>query len=118
MQKRRALGLCFNCNEKFTVGHKCQVSQILLLDRNSSTEEILCGEVNEELPRVEGKEEMQTEPKISLHTLAEWSVAMTMRVKEMIYSQEVIAEPLPHNMKRLLEDYASLFEEPTKLPPI
>lgn len=23
MQKRRSLGLCFNCDERFTIGHKC-----------------------------------------------------------------------------------------------
>lgn len=32
MQKRRAQGLCFNCNERFTVGHKCQGPQLLLLE--------------------------------------------------------------------------------------
>ena len=36
MQKRRAQGLCFNCDEKFTVGHKCQGPQILLLEGNSN----------------------------------------------------------------------------------
>lgn len=30
MQRRRAQGLCFNCNEKLTMGHKCQGLQLLL----------------------------------------------------------------------------------------
>ena len=41
MQKRRAQGLCFNCNDKFTPGHQCQGSQLLLLEcqtRNQTTE--------------------------------------------------------------------------------
>ncbi|KAL6342714.1 hypothetical protein AAG906_013120 [Vitis piasezkii] len=32
MQKRRAQGLCFNCNERFTPGHKCQAPQLMLLE--------------------------------------------------------------------------------------
>ncbi|RVW32935.1 hypothetical protein CK203_112638 [Vitis vinifera] len=31
MQKRRAQGLCFNCDEKFTSGHRCKGPQLLLL---------------------------------------------------------------------------------------
>ena len=32
MQKRRTQGLCFNCDEKFTSGHKCKGPQLLVLD--------------------------------------------------------------------------------------
>lgn len=35
MQKRRAQGLCFNCDEKFTAGHKCHGPQLLLLESNT-----------------------------------------------------------------------------------
>ena len=31
MQRQRTLGLCFNCNEKFSIGHKCK-AQLLLLE--------------------------------------------------------------------------------------
>lgn len=31
MQERRAQGLCFNCDEKFFAGHKCQGKQFLML---------------------------------------------------------------------------------------
>ena len=31
-QKRQTQGLCFNCDEKFTSGHKCKGSQLLVLD--------------------------------------------------------------------------------------
>ncbi|XP_058766610.1 uncharacterized protein LOC131640216 [Vicia villosa] len=31
LQERRAQGLCFNCDEKFVVGHKCSTSRFLLL---------------------------------------------------------------------------------------
>uniref|UniRef100_A0A6N2LI86 Alcohol dehydrogenase-like N-terminal domain-containing protein n=1 Tax=Salix viminalis TaxID=40686 RepID=A0A6N2LI86_SALVM len=32
MQKKRAQGLCFNCEEKFTPGHRCKGPQLLLLE--------------------------------------------------------------------------------------
>ena len=32
MQKQRTQGLCFNCDEKFTMGHKCKGPQLLVLD--------------------------------------------------------------------------------------
>ena len=32
MQRRRAQGLCFNCNERFTLGHRCSQPQLLLLE--------------------------------------------------------------------------------------
>ena len=42
MQKRRALGLCYNCDEKFLPGHKCSTSCfLLLLDDAEPVPEIL-----------------------------------------------------------------------------
>jgi hypothetical protein len=32
MQKRRAQGLCFYCNDRFTAGHRCKKPQLLLLE--------------------------------------------------------------------------------------
>ncbi|XP_058742330.1 uncharacterized protein LOC131614797 [Vicia villosa] len=31
LQERRAQGLCFNCDEKFVIGHKCSTSRFLIL---------------------------------------------------------------------------------------
>ena len=39
MQRRRAQGLCFNCNEKFAPWHKCKEPQLLLLEGNYDKEE-------------------------------------------------------------------------------
>ena len=40
MQKRRAQGLCFNCDEKFTPGHRCRGPQLLLLERSSNIDSL------------------------------------------------------------------------------
>ncbi|KAF2298452.1 hypothetical protein GH714_023621 [Hevea brasiliensis] len=39
MQKRRTQGLSFNCDEKFTPGHKCVTPQLLLLDGGLENED-------------------------------------------------------------------------------
>lgn len=48
MQKRRAQGLCFNCNEKFVIGHNCrgQKPQLMLL---GTFDEMSYGSTTEEL---------------------------------------------------------------------
>ena len=40
MQKRRTQGLCFNCDEKFTPGHRCRGPQLLLLEGSSNTDSL------------------------------------------------------------------------------
>ena len=32
MQRWREKGLCFNCNEKFTLGHRCATSQAFVIE--------------------------------------------------------------------------------------
>lgn len=75
MQKRRSAGLCFNCDAKFTPGHRCVKPQLLLLD----------GGVDED--DAEDEDDLE----ISLHALTGWSAAQTMRVLVKIGTMEVIA---------------------------
>ena len=51
MQRWRTQGLCFNCNERFTVGHKCQGPQLLLMENYGE----LDGEECEEIVDKDGK---------------------------------------------------------------
>ena len=39
MQKRRIQGLCFNCDKKFTSGHRCKGPQLLLLEGSQEDED-------------------------------------------------------------------------------
>jgi len=79
MQKRRAQGLCFNCNERFTVGHKCHGMQLLLLEGPTGFNEITYEEVTEEAD-IEDVTRENVEPEITLHALTGWSALRTMRV--------------------------------------
>ncbi|KAL4341599.1 hypothetical protein GQ457_08G014550 [Hibiscus cannabinus] len=59
MQKRRAQGLCFNCDEKFTTSHRCRGSQLLILEGidDSYGEEVI-------------EDTLELQPDISLHALS------------------------------------------------
>lgn len=50
MQKWRAQYLCFNCNDRFTAGHKRQESQLLLLEGCTNMGKIICEEIIEDNP--------------------------------------------------------------------
>lgn len=39
MQRRRAQGLCFNCDAKFSAGHKCRGPQLLILEGEEHLDE-------------------------------------------------------------------------------
>lgn len=73
MQKKRAQGLCFNCEEKFTPGHRCKGPQLLLLDGGDEDEAT-----------------MEEQPEISLHALSGWATHKTMRVAAKIGSYTLI----------------------------
>lgn len=38
MQKRRVQGLCFNCNERFTPGHRCAVPHVFIIEADLDDE--------------------------------------------------------------------------------
>ncbi|KAL6332953.1 hypothetical protein AAG906_019964 [Vitis piasezkii] len=99
MQRRRAQGLCFNCDEKFALGHKCKGPQLLLLEGNYDEEE------NDE---VGAHTHLQGEPEISLHALTGWSTARTMRVS---------AKVGPHELIVLIDKFEDIYQEPKQLPP-
>jgi hypothetical protein len=79
MQKRRTHGLCFNCEEKFTPGHRCNGPQLLLLEG-------YC-----EYPDGDDiKSSMEFQPKISLHAFSRWTTYKTIRVLAKIGLYKVV----------------------------
>lgn len=81
MQKKREKGLCFNCDEKFTQGHRCKISQVYLIE---PVEEDGVDEEPEE-----GRTTTSEDPSISVHAMAETKGPRTMRVKAWVYNREV-----------------------------
>ena len=82
MQKRRAQGLCFNCDERFTSGHRCRQPQLLLL-------EIMEEDPETELSKIEENANVEI-PEITLHALTGWTVNKTMRIRAMVNGRELV----------------------------
>ncbi|KAL5582355.1 hypothetical protein UlMin_014797 [Ulmus minor] len=82
MQRRRAQGLCFNCDDKFTSGHRCKGPQLLLLEGNIDDD--LEGDTKE------AETDLPYDPEISLHALTGWTAAKTMRVTAKIGTHDVV----------------------------
>ncbi|RVW63197.1 Retrovirus-related Pol polyprotein from transposon 17.6 [Vitis vinifera] len=85
MQRKRAQGLYFNCNERFTAGHRCQKPQLLLLEGHEGN--VDCGDGTDQQTWEddhggEAAEVQEHEPKleITLHALTGWTAPKTMRV--------------------------------------
>ena len=89
MQQRRAQNLCFNCNDRFTAGHKCQSPRILMLESCEDKGNLLCDDVTKEQP-VDENYEGPPEPKITFHALTGWTAPKTMRITAKIYAHDVI----------------------------
>ena len=94
MQKRRAQGLCFDCNNKFTPGHRCQVPQLMILE-NIAQDDVTAVEVDsikqeEETTPIERREGME-EPEITIHALTRWAAPRTMLINVTIKNREFIA---------------------------
>jgi len=64
MQARREKGLCFNCDEKFALGHKCKLQQAFLIEVVEESEDGC------ELISDDKEEERVAIPEISLHALS------------------------------------------------
>ena len=79
MQKRRAQGLCFSCNERFTPGHKCQGPRLLLIEGHD--------DVHDAEEEVDDKED---ELGVSIHALTGWASPRTMRVAATIKSHQLM----------------------------
>ena len=84
MQARREKGLCFNCDEKFALGHKCRLQQAFLIE---VVEEYVDGC---ELISDDKEEERVAIPEISLHALSDISTLQTMRVVGTIRGQRLL----------------------------
>ncbi|KAA8519438.1 hypothetical protein F0562_013687 [Nyssa sinensis] len=95
MQRKRAQGLCFNCNKRFTAGHRCQKPQLLLLEGHTGN--LKCEEITDQhmLEDDHGgdaaeAQEPEFEPEITLHALTGWTAPRTMRMTATMGSLEVV----------------------------
>lgn len=71
MKDRRERGLCYNCNEKFSLGHRCK--QLFVIEGIWPEEE-------ESLENGVGEETVEEVPEISIHAISDTHAPQTMRI--------------------------------------
>lgn len=89
---RKAKGLCFNCNEKFTPSHKCQNRRLLLLQWDEETLDSKEQDSNEFLVELEQNSTDKEESdilKLSLNTMNSVAASGTMRFTGYIKGQAI-----------------------------
>lgn len=83
LKERRQRGLCFNCDEKFSPGHRCK--KLFLIEGVYEEEEI--GRLEDGEPNYGEEEDV---PEISLHAIAGIPKPQTMRIKGVIQKNRII----------------------------
>lgn len=89
MKIRRDKGLCYNCEDRYSSGHRCKVQKLYLLDGFQVEEEIPDQEVEqneEETGVLQAKDSLE----ISLHAISGTLAPLTMRLKGTINRHSVI----------------------------
>ena len=86
MDERRAKGLCFNCDSKYSKGHKCAEKKLFYIDCEGEEAE------DQEPPQTEEIEEItqeETTPTISCHALARICTPQTIKIEGCIKKRKV-----------------------------
>lgn len=79
--KRREKGLCFYCDEKFTIGHRCQ---IYMIEESTLSETI--DQYNDQVET----EPMESLPEISFHTIERTKHPQTIRVIGKLRNKDIM----------------------------
>ncbi|XP_075665366.1 uncharacterized protein LOC142635031 [Castanea sativa] len=99
IEERRKLGLCYNCDEKWQMGHKCKGAKLFLLEGWDVGVEHKLGVQLVELEddgvvlehqATEKQEDMTLPAEITLYALVGSPASQTMMVKGRILNQEVV----------------------------
>lgn len=86
LEEKKAKGLCFKCNEKFTKGHQCKKKQLYVLDGDQE-------DFDEDLTQEDDIEEVQEQEgdlQISINALTGSVSYRTMRVHGLVKKQKVV----------------------------
>ena len=84
MEERKKKGLCYNCDDKWVLEHKCKNATLFLLEGVEMTQDSDCGEqfaeIEDGVTTARGQKEM-VEVEITLHAMVGSPTLGTMRVK-------------------------------------
>lgn len=81
LKKKRSLGLCFSCDERYTPGHRCKQPQVFVMEGEDN-------ETEEEGEELAGGDQP---PEITLHALSGWDAPTTIRLHAKVHNQRLLA---------------------------
>jgi hypothetical protein len=87
LEERKEKGLCFNCDNKYSKGHKCSEKKLFYIDYEEEEEE------EQEPSQYENVEEISSKeliPMISCNALARISTPQTLKIEGYIKKKKVI----------------------------
>ena len=92
LQEKRARGLCFKCDEKWSQGHRCKKKELSVLVIDDEEDEGLDGGSSEApmSPPEELVPEVTTQPEVSLNSVVGLSNPKTMKLRGVIKGNEVV----------------------------
>lgn len=92
LQSRRAQGLCYRCDEKFSPGHKCKKKElsVLVTQVNEEEEDVGDNESEEEPETEEIPEEVQGKVQVHLNSVIGITNPRTMKLEGKIENQRVV----------------------------
>ena len=90
MRMKKEKGLCFRCDEKFSLGHRCKRRELNIIAIQEG--EDLSGEIDKVAEETEDEnEQINTEiANLSLHSLVGFSSPKTIKIKGEIRNCEVV----------------------------
>ena len=86
IEEKREKGLCFNCDRKYSQGHKCSEKKLFNIEGPSEEEE----DESSEEDRESSEESHDSQPIISCHALLGFSAPQTLKVVGFLKKQKVI----------------------------
>ncbi|KAJ0101884.1 hypothetical protein Patl1_05728 [Pistacia atlantica] len=93
MKERRDKGLCYNCDDKWGLGHKCKSAWLFIMECDESSDDELPKFEVADVSASKSKEEtpiVELEPRISIHALFGSPKPKTMRFLGHIYGRAIV----------------------------
>lgn len=90
MEEKRAKGLCYSCDSKYTKGHKCAEKKLFYIDCEEEEEKEQEMSKEEDILPEQSLEEEQINPTISCNALARITTPQTIKIEGQIKKKNVI----------------------------
>lgn len=97
MQKKRAKGLCFRCDDKWSIGHRCKRRElsVLVMEEEEDDNTEYSGSDPPMSPTEENITEVNMQPEIFLNSVIVLSSPKTMKLRGRVKGKVVVVMIVP-----------------------